>query len=234
MTPTKAENPPRTSTLLAELLPIGVITAELSGEGNPKLLLVDERQLLGRAVPKRAREFAAGRLCARYAVEQFGIENFAVGAHGDRRPRWPSFLTGSITHTDGLSAAAVGERVRFHAIGIDVERIGRVPGEIWSHILLASEMAWLKSLPVSEQAKVVTLMFSAKEAFYKCQYEVTRQWLEFKDVAVEFFSGNLDRGSFAVRPVRSIKLFERGSSSAIVAFASTNDIVLTAMTIAAH
>lgn len=232
--PRKAKNPSRASSLLQESLPAGVATAELPGEGDPDLLLDGERQLLGRAAPKRAREFAAGRLCARRALAQFGIVNFPIGERDDHRPQWPEHLTGSITHTDGYSAAAVGERQRFQAIGIDAESIGSVSEDIGSHVLLASEMDWLESLPAPEQAKVATLLFSAKEAFYKCQYEVTGQWLEFKDITVDFFGWNLDRGSFAVRPVRRVELFERGGGPAIGRFACTHDRVVTAIAIAAH
>jgi 4'-phosphopantetheinyl transferase EntD len=32
---------------------------------------------------------------------------------------------------------------------------------------------------------MATILFSAKEAFYKCQYTLTRKWLEFEDVSVE-------------------------------------------------
>lgn len=230
----RTRNPSQPCAVLKELLPAGVVTAELAGEGDPALLLAGERHLLGRAAPKRVREFAAGRLCARRAVSQFGFVDFPIGVGDDRRPRWPRLLTGSITHTDGFSAAAVGGRDLFKAIGIDVEGIGRVSSDIRSQVLLQEEADWLESLPLSDQARVATLMFSAKEAFYKCQYEVTGRWLEFKDVIVKLFDWNLDRGSFAVRPLSGLNLFERGVGPASGRFAVTGELVLTAMAIAAH
>ena len=33
--------------------------------------------------------------------------------------------------------------------------------------------------------EMATVLFSAKEAFYKCQYALTRNWLGFEDVIVE-------------------------------------------------
>ena len=230
----RARNPSRTSALLEELLPAGVAGAELVGEGDPALLLDAERQILGDVALKRAREFAGGRLCARRAVAQLGVVDLPIGARDDRRPRWPPFLTGSITHTDGFSAAAAGQRQRFRAIGIDAERIGRVSGDIWSHVLRPGEKDWLESLPESERAKVATLMFSAKEAFYKCQYEVTEQWLEFTDVTVDLFDWDVDWGSFAVRPIGNVQLFELGGGPAIGRFTVIDDLVLTAMAIDAH
>ena len=232
--PPQAKNPCCTSALAGELLPAGIATAELVGEGDPELLLAGERQLVARAAPKRAREFAAGRCCARRAVAQFGIVDVPIGIRDDRRPQWPGLLTGSITHTDGYSAAVVGERQRFRAIGIDAERIGRVSCDIWSQVLLPGETDWLESLPAPVQAKVATLMFSAKEAFYKCQYAVTGQWLEFTDVTVDLFDWNQHWGSFAVRPIRSVNLFELGGTPVIGRFVATNDLVLTGMAIATH
>lgn len=232
--PLQPRGGPPACALFRELLPDGVSIAEKLEEGDPARLMAGERQLVEHVAPKRAREFSAGRVCARAALAEFGIVNVPVGALGDRRPQWPPGLTGSITHTDGFSAAAVGERLKFRAIGIDAERIGRISGDLLSHLLLPAELAWLESLPASEQPKVATLMFGAKEAFYKCQYEVTEQWLEFKDVALALAGGTLDRGSFAVRPVRHARLFERDGCAAVVHFAVAGELVLSAMVITAH
>lgn len=229
-----ATNLSRPSALLGSLLPPGVATAELAGVGDSALLLEGERDLLERTAPARAHEFAAGRLCARRAAARFGIVDVPIVVGDDRRPQWPERLTGSITHTDGFSAAAVGERRRFRAIGIDVERLGGVSRDLWSHVLVPAEAEWIASLPAPLQTSVATLIFSAKEAFYKCQYEVTQQWLEFKDVTVDFHGRTLDRNSFVVRPVGRVRLFEDNGAPAVVRFAITRDLVLTAMTIAAH
>lgn len=226
--------PTKPSRLLERLLPAGVATAACTGAGDPALLLAGERHLVERAGPARARELAAGRLCARRAAAQLGVVDCAIGARPDRRPEWPERLTGSITHTDGFSAAAVGDRRRFRAIGIDAERIGRVSREIWDQVLVPDEVDWLQALPTSAQAAAAALVFSAKEAFYKCQYEVTQQWLEFRDVAVDFVARNLEPNSFEVRPVGRVRLFDEGAGPAVVRFAFTCDLVLTAMTLPAH
>lgn len=233
MTPA-ANNPSCASAWFRDLLPPGIAAAELTGAGDPALLLANERKSLGRVAPIRAREFTAGRLCARAAVERFGIIDFPISARDDHRPEWPPCLIGSITHNDGFSAAAVGERRRFRAIGIDAERIGRVTCELWNHVFLSTEMNWLKRLPVPEQAKVATLLFSAKEAFYKCQYEITEQWLEFRDVTVQCYDWELDCGSFTVRPASNVSIFENDSEPLMGRFAVRDDLMLTAMAIAAH
>lgn len=223
----------RSSNLFEALLPAEVATAVLTGAGDPALLLADEHVLRARATPARIAEFAAGRCCARRAVARFGFVDCPVGAHDDRRPRWPQSLTGSITHTAGFSAAAVAERRRFKAIGIDAEPIGSVTPELWSRVLRRSERQWLERLPAASQAIVATLLFSAKEAFYKCQYEITRQWLDFHDVTIDCFGDHGNRDGLAVRPVGHVRLFEEGGAPVIVRYAVTRELVLTAVAIAA-
>jgi len=228
----RVKNPARTSVTFEELLPAGIAAAELTGEGDPKLLLPAERKLLGAAVAKRVNEFAAGRLCARRALAQFGIHDFALEAGEDRRPRWPESMVGSITHTADFSAAAVAERSVFRGIGIDAERVGGVTREIWDQVLLPDERRWLETLSQPEQAQVSSLIFSAKEAFYKCQFEVTGQWLEFSDVTLDLAGWNLGTGTFAVRPLGRVKVFERLLRPLMGRFTFRKGLVLTAIAIA--
>jgi 4'-phosphopantetheinyl transferase EntD len=227
-------NPSFPSAWLAQLLPAGVATAELAGSTDPALLHPDERRMIDGAAPGRISGFTAGRLCARHAVARFCFWDIPIGAQADRRPLWPDSLTGSITHTGGFAAAAVGERRRFRAIGIDAERVGTVPRAVWGCLFRPAETAWLAGLPPLAQDWVVALMFSAKEAFYKCQYEVTGQWLEFRDVVLDFCARNAGRNGLAVRPAGCVELFQGGGGPAIVRFAFRQDLVLTAMALAAH
>ncbi len=173
------------SPALSGLFPSGAVAAELREAGNPELLLPAEARHLGRAVPKRAQEFAAGRLCARRALAEFGIVDFAVEVAGDRQPIWPASMVGSITHTAGFCAAVAAERGSVGALGLDSEVVGDVKVEIWPSVCLPMEIDWIRSLPASQQARAVALLFSAKEAFYKCQYPVTHERLDFRDVRVE-------------------------------------------------
>src|SRR5258706_16095138 len=50
--------------------------------------------------------------------------------------------------------------------------------ELWRSICTPSETAWLGSLPDSERLAAATLIFSAKEAFYKCQFALTQERIE--------------------------------------------------------
>jgi 4'-phosphopantetheinyl transferase EntD len=206
-----AMNPANLSTHLGGLFPSGAVVAELREPGNPDLLLPAEAAFLGRAVPARVREFAAGRLCARRALAEFGIVDFPIKVADDRQPLWPDAMVGSITHTAGYCAAVVAERQQIAALGLDSEVVGDVSAEIWSHICVSSETAWVRSLPASEQAAAVTLIFSAKEAFYKCQYPVVRERLDFHDARVEALAWGASAGAFKIHATRKIAIAERAT-----------------------
>ena len=163
-------------------------------------MLPGEAQHLGRAVPKRVQEFAAGRFCARRALAELGFVGYPLGMNSDRRPRWPADVVGSITHTDGICGAVVAERGRFRAIGLDMEIVGRVTPEIWRTICTPEETTWLSALREPEQSRCAALIFSGKETFYKCQYGVTRQWLEFDDVALDTSLPGRERGTVCRAP----------------------------------
>jgi 4'-phosphopantetheinyl transferase EntD len=180
------------------LFPDAVVVTELRGAGDPSLLMPVESSYLGRSVPKRAREFAAGRLCARRALAEFGILNFPIEVAADRRPRWPPSVVGSITHTEGFCAAAVAERSALASIGIDSEAANAVKRELWDSICLPEEIDWLEALAEGERAAAATLIFSAKEAFYKCQYPITTQSPGFHEAHVRIANWGAGRGVFTV------------------------------------
>lgn len=166
------------------LFPPAVATAELRHPGDPDRLHPAEAAHLGRAVPSRAREFAAGRECARRALAQFGIDDFPLRVAADRQPIWPASVIGSITHTDGLCAAVAAQRGSSIAIGIDSEVIGAVGAGVAARICVPAELDWLSSLPQPQRTAAIMLIFSAKEAFYKCQYPLVGEWLGFQDLCV--------------------------------------------------
>jgi 4'-phosphopantetheinyl transferase EntD len=201
-----AMNPAHLSARLGTLFPPGAIAAELSAAGNPDLLLPTEAVHLARAVPARVQEFAAGRLCARRALEEFGIADFPIRVADDRQPIWPPAMVGSITHTAGFCAAVVAECARIRALGLDTETVGDVSEEIWPGIYAPADGAWIASLPAVERPAAVTLIFSAKEAFYKCQYPLVREVLGFHDVSVEVMEWGVAGGMFLIHPLRPLAI----------------------------
>jgi 4'-phosphopantetheinyl transferase EntD len=198
----------RPSSDLQSLFPRNVVVMESFAEGDPGSLSAGEAACLGRALPKRVREFAAGRHCARRALERFGLTGWDLRVREDRTPVWPEGFVGSISHTAGFCAAAVGSRQEFRSIGLDVEIALRVTPDLYTAFLTPGEQAAIGRMPSEAADKMATLLFSAKEAFYKCQYPITSEWLEFADIEVDMPANHLDRGGLNVRPARSLA-FER-------------------------
>ncbi len=192
------------SPVLGDLFPPGALAAELRGAGRPELLLPEEAQYLGKAVLKRTREFAAGRQCAHRLLAEFGFPDFPITVGADRQPVWPESLVGSITHTAGFCAAVVAMRGKFAAIGVDSEVAGSVKAALWPSICTSAELQWLRSLPDTQRALAATLIFSAKEAFYKCQYPLVGERLNFHAARVEVPEWGAARGAFRIHACRGI------------------------------
>jgi 4'-phosphopantetheinyl transferase EntD len=199
-------NPATLSADLAGLFLPGVAAAVLREPGDLELLMPQEARHLGRAVQKRAREFAAGRLCARRAMAEFGIVDFPLEVAEDRQPKWPDSMVGSITHTAGFCAAVAAPRRLAAALGLDSEVVGDVKPDILSHICVAEEIVWLESIPESERAAASALLFSAKESFYKFQYPAVGERLGFLDVSVTVLEWASPRGMFEINATRGMAM----------------------------
>lgn len=193
------------SAALSVLFPAPVVVVESREPGDPAELLADEAHYVAHARLKRLQEFAAGRACARAALAHFGVHGFALRAADDRQPLWPAGYVGSITHTTGLCAAAVAARTDILALGLDSERVGAPTPDIWSTICREEELAWVASLAADERPAAVTLLFSAKEAFYKCQYPLVTEWLDFHDLRIEVPDWGESTGVFRTHAMRDLR-----------------------------
>jgi 4'-phosphopantetheinyl transferase EntD len=198
--------------LLAALLPPTVVAMEHVGVADPGCLYPVETAHLGRAVPKRLEEYAAGRLCARACLEQLGIHRFPLRAAEDRRPLWPEGIVGGITHTRGFRAAVAARREAVTALGVDAEWIAPLEPEVLARIATPEETAWLDRLPPEDRARHAMLVFSAKEAFYKCQHELTRAFVDFPEVTLAPDQSDLGAGEFVIVTCRAIGPIPRGTA----------------------
>lgn len=188
------------------LFPAGVSAAQLRGPGDPALLHPQEAACVTRAVEKRVQEFAAGRLCARLAMASLGVHDFPLVAAEDRQPVWPDEIVGSISHTQGLCIAVTAAGSRFMALGVDCEVVLHVTEELWPSILTRQEAARLELQASDLRPAAAALLFCAKEAFYKCQYPLTHEWLDFHDLDVEIVHPGETQGEFAVTATRPLAL----------------------------
>lgn len=180
---------------IAGLLATGVVAAESCGPGNPLQLHESERRQVAGAPPVRVREFAAGRVCAHRALEVRGISDYALLRSADRRLHWPAEIVGSLTRAADFCAAVIGPNNRFAGLGLDMEGIEPVTEALWPRVCVAPELRWL---PKAERESAATLVFSAKTAFYKCLYTVSRAWLVFSDMQIDIDGSDLSAGRFVI------------------------------------
>jgi 4'-phosphopantetheinyl transferase EntD len=179
--------------LIATLLPnvVAVVTAQPGDES--RRLLPGEERLVENAVPSRRREFAAGRACARAALQSLGLPEVAILADERRAPLWPDGVVGSITHGGGYTAAAVALRGDITMLGIDVEQAGELDADDRALIVTPEEYRRASDELGTDAGRV---LFSAKESIYKAWYPATGRWLDFRDVVV-----TMERnGTFSAEP----------------------------------
>ena len=167
----------------------------LSGDPHPH-----EWEDIASAAPNRQKEFVAGRQLLHALSDQLGLPAAPLRRGEDRAPVWPSDRTGSLSHCDTLCVAAVGKRNAVQSVGVDVETIGRVEEKLWPTLFTENEAGYFSSLAPDTVALETTLFFSAKEAFYKCQYPLTQEWVGFQDVEVR----RTDPHSLAIAPTRGV------------------------------
>ena len=169
--------------LFRPMLPEQVLLAEIAPQAaDPERLHPDELRAIARAVPKRRQEFAAGRLLARDLLARAGRPLDALIPDDDRVPRWPSDITGSITHCNSLCAVALTADPAILGLGIDVEPATPLRDELLPQIVGEVEIARAAELPAGLHALAGMLAFCAKEAVYKALYPQRRRFLEFHDV----------------------------------------------------
>lgn len=172
------------------LLPPCVRVAEMDpSEGRIWALAAEERAAVSDAVPHRQREFAAGRQLAAGLMDELGLPRVPLIAHADRSPVWPDGVVGSITHCPSRVAVAVVRAADAGGIGIDIEPSTPLPEGLEPLVLTAEEAGQFIGRPSMEQALRGRLVFSAKEATYKAVYPLTKQVLEFADLAVSWEAG---------------------------------------------
>lgn len=140
---------------------------------------VEMPQALLQAKPKRVAEYVAGRLCARAALQQLGWQHTPGFGH-QRQPLWPQGVWGSITHSNGMAVAVVSEKV---SIGLDLESIlaDNIAQEVGDTLMTRTEQQRFSS---QLSPRLITLIFSAKESFYKAAFPYVGRLFEFSAMDV--------------------------------------------------
>ena len=167
---------------------------------------------LHRAAASRQREYVAGRYCAARAIER--LQPFeaplTIGRGAAGEPRWPAGFTGSVTHTEGLASAAVARLSDARSIGIDSEvRVDTWRAEQIKPLVMQQDEAGLGGGALDGGTRVM-LVFSAKEAIFKCLYPVVGRRFYYEDARI--ISADAATGVFVAELLTTLAPgFERGT-----------------------
>ena len=182
--------------MIAQLFPESVFTVTASGDAEAPPLFPEEELCIRRAVEKRRREFAAGRACARRALEYFGIHQYRLLVGPNRAPVWPEAMVGSITHCEGFIGVAVARQGYIRGIGVDAERTRPIPPNVVDLICIPREQEWIRTAAPPSYTTWANVLFSAKEAVYKSLTCYCERPLGFHDVEITL---QPEGGRFTVR-----------------------------------
>lgn len=154
--------------------------AQMQGE-----LLPGEDQLLVGARPARRREIIAGRRMAHHAMSALEVVPAAIMMDYHGAPIWPSGLCGSIAHSPQHIAIALSRTGNIQSLGIDIED-GRDLAGAMAEIASDADIAAMQAAGFAQdQAVAARMVFSAKEALFKCQAPVTgNNALEFGEIGL--------------------------------------------------
>jgi 4'-phosphopantetheinyl transferase EntD len=147
-------------------------------------LFPEEAALVSRAVSKRKRELAAGRVLARALLAELGFEPRPLLSREDRTPIWPEGVVGSITHCSSACVVAVARSHELSALGIDIEEDTPLGEHLVPMIATVRERRWLDGRS-PDRGVFGKLVFSAKESTYKAQYAITGRMLDFPQVELD-------------------------------------------------
>jgi len=181
--------------MINDIVPVGVVGVEATGDLPEARLLADEEAALGSVSELRRREFTIARSCAHVALIKLGISPSPILRGSSREPLWPRGVVGSITHCPGYCAAAVACQARFVTIGIDAEVHDSLPPGVLKQVALNEERQWLRSCPLPSICWD-RVLFSAKESIFKAWFPLTGKWLGFEDALVTI---EPTRGRFSAR-----------------------------------
>ncbi|KRP37899.1 MAG: hypothetical protein ABS34_00530 [Opitutaceae bacterium BACL24 MAG-120322-bin51] len=168
-------------TALRALLPVAVGCGVQQAAGAAEAFQYkEEGQHMANAGLARRNEFISGRRCARLALAHIGQASCALPTDADGLPIWPVATIGSITHSRGLCCAVAAFADEVMYLGVDLEKTNRLSARAMERVVHPLEAA-----TVGEDQALGSLLFSAKEAFFKAQFPVWSAQPNFKDIALQ-------------------------------------------------
>jgi 4'-phosphopantetheinyl transferase EntD len=179
MKPTSAAH---LASALRQILPERISVAAI-GMDDIDMTAVPSELILDGAAVKRQRQFVAGRLAARQAIEACGHESAYPARGEDRQPLWPEGLVGSISHTDRYALAAAASANSTMSVGVDLEALRHMESALRQKLLTESETSRLQAEGRYDDENVLTL-FSLKESGYKAVYPYFGRYIGLREVEI--------------------------------------------------
>lgn len=160
---------------------------------------------LAGAAPRRQLRFRAGRYCALQALRLLAPDRpvASVPRAPNGAPIWPSGVIGSITHTDDFVSAAVVGVDRARAVGIDAEPV--MSEERARRLAVVISWPCERALLCEagfDRLTALTLVFSSKEAVFKCLHPVVGHVFGYHDV--RWIGVDAAERTFTVRLARTL------------------------------
>ncbi|AWB84219.1 4'-phosphopantetheinyl transferase family protein [Corynebacterium liangguodongii] len=170
----------------------------------------EERSLVARAVDKRKGEFGDARWCAHRALAELGVPPGRAILKGDSgMPLWPEGFVGSLSHTEGLRAAVAAPASQLLSVGLDVEPAEALPEGVIDQISRSGERHRIDAMQAGGAHWAGRLLFSAKEATYKCWFPLTRRWLGFEDAEIDIRADGTFIAYILARPTPAPLMYGR-------------------------
>lgn len=142
-----------------------------------------EKEYVKNVGPRRKREFTAGRTAGRLALRELGVVGVPLPRGETGEPVWPFGVVGSLSHSRQYCFCLAARHEHFCSIGVDIENTTRMREELTLRVLTDEERVSLSRLPSSLFLRYASLLFSAKEAFFKFQFRFTGKIPGLRDVA---------------------------------------------------
>jgi 4'-phosphopantetheinyl transferase EntD len=183
---------------------------------------------LNNALPLRRAEYLAGRVLAKTNLAQLHIFGHQLLPDRNGIPEWPTCISGSISHNREIAICATLPCEQASMVGVDIETLMSPEDAqlLWRHIISPQEYAFLLAQPLDFH-QMLTLVFSAKESFYKLVFPKTRATMIFH--SVQFIGFDLLSGVFSLTiPDEMMTLFP-SQRYARGTFLLMNDNVITFM-----
>ncbi len=181
---------------------------------------------LKKAVVKRKSEFLAGRVLSGLVLQKLGVTETEILIGKHRNPLWPEGVRGSISHTGNTVLAAVALGSTISAIGIDVEEVmgSDTARNIHTSIVNDEELVLMGKEGLSFEY-TLTVVFSAKESFFKAAYPSVGEYFDFD--AVRLVDIDVEAQSFAFCVVRDLSPDFRVNQIVSGYFSGSSSLVIT-------